>query len=91
MLRSAWVELISIRGGNIWVVLPAAVLKGFVPKFAAAAAYSACCASTEDDDGFFRLFMSITPSFEDAVVPLMGLPDDVDVLLLLAAILLFLC
>jgi hypothetical protein len=85
------VELISIRGGNMEVVLPAAVLKGFVPKFAAAAAYKACCASTEDDDGFFRWFMSMTQSFEDAVVPLMGLPDVVGALLLLAVMLLFLC
>jgi hypothetical protein len=54
MLRSACVELMSIRGGNMGVVLPAVVLKGFVPKFAAAAAYRACCASTEDDGGFFR-------------------------------------
>jgi hypothetical protein len=72
------------------VVLPEVVLKGFVPKFAAAAAYKACCASTDDDDGFFRWFMSITQSFED-VVPLMGLPEDVGVVVLLAVMLLFLC
>jgi hypothetical protein len=44
----------SIRGGNMGLLLPVAVLKGFEPKFAAAAAYKACCASTDDDEGFFR-------------------------------------
>jgi hypothetical protein len=89
MLRSAWVELMSMRGGNMGVLLPAAVLNGFAPKFAAAAAYRACCASTEDEAGFFRWFMSMTHSFEDTEVPLIELPDDAEVLLLPGVVLLF--
>jgi hypothetical protein len=54
MLSSACVELMSIRGGNMGLALPAAALNGFVPKFAAVAAYRACCASTADDGGFFK-------------------------------------
>lgn len=79
-----------MSGGNIGLLPPAAVVKGFAPKLAAAA-YNACWASTDDADGFFRWFVSPTESFKEAVVLPIGLLVDVDVVLLLTVVLLFLC